>query len=876
MLAALLVLLQVPPEEAVRTFRVADGFRLELVAAEPHVIDPVAMAFDEDGRLYVCEMRDYPSGPPGGTIRLLEDADGDGRFEKATIFAEHLQFPSSVQPWRGGVLVSAGFEVVFLKDTNGDRKADEKRTVLAGFNRNNSQHLTNGLQFGLDNWIWASNGLAGGTVGGVKLQNTDFRFRPDTGEVEAVGGNSQFGNTFDDWGRRFFATHDNHSIHAALPREAVLRHPHATPPAVQEGISDHGAIPRLFPASARDAVFTTDTDSSCAITVWRGDAYVCEPVLNLVHRDCLTPKGASFVASRIDKDSEFLASTDPWCRPVNLALGPDGALYVCDMQRAVIEHPDYIPKAVQPKLDLRAGTDRGRIFRVLPSDAKPGPRPRLSTASSKELVAHLAGGNAWWRRTAQRLLFERQDPGALALLREDGPPLFRLHALYLLPDAAHALSDPEAAIREHAVRITKRPLPDDPDPRVRFHSALLASDPEVLARLAERDGADPWARTAIVLSASERPLEVVRLLKTADAARFDLVRRLGEAVAARREEAEIAAWLRAAAEDSPWRRPMLDVLKPLRRTGVDYAAKAGVTERLHATATASLRDAVVQVQEPAARVAAIELASLLAPAQGPAVLEGLLKPAEPQEVQVAALRALSTWPGDPFGARLFEGWSARTTAVRREILNAAIGRPERAKALLDRVERGEVRAVELEAFHRDMLARHPDRALRERAKALLQPKGSADREEVIAEIAGKLEKLRGDGARGEKVFMTSCATCHRLRGQGVKVGPDLDAILGRERRALLIDLLDPNRAMDPTYQVFVARTASNDLVNGIVAAETPAAITLRRAAGEETTLLRKDLAELRAWPASLMPEGLEMNLRPQDFSDLFEFLKARP
>jgi putative membrane-bound dehydrogenase-like protein len=865
MLIALLVACQVSPQEAVKTFRVADGFRLELVAAEPEVVDPVAMAFDEDGRIYVAEMRDYPLGPPGGTIRLLEDLDRDGRFEKATVFAEHLQFPSGVHPWRGGVLVTAGFEVIFLKDTDGDRKADEKRTVLAGFNRNNSQHLTNGLQFGLDGWMWASNGLAGGTVGGVTLQGTDFRFRPDTGEVEAQSGNSQFGNTFDDWGRRFFATHDNHSLHAVLPRDAVLRRPHATPPAVQEGISDHGAIPKLFPASARDSVFTTDTDSSCAPTIWRGQAFVCEPVLNLVHRDRLTPKGASFVASRIDPDSEFLASTDPSCRPVNLALGPDGALYVCDMQRAVIEHPEYIPKTIQPKLDLRAGTDRGRIYRVLPADAKPSPRPRLSSASSKELVAHLASDNAWWRRTAHRLLFERQEKGDL--LRRDGPPLFRLHALYLLGDADRALSDPEPGIREHAVRLTGKPLPDDPDPRVRFHSALVSSDPDVLARLVERDGDDPWMRTAVVLSASERPLEVVRRLTSAD-----LIRRLAETVAARRDEAEIVAWLRHAADETARRRPMLEVLRPLRRTGVDYATKAGVADRLHTLALSSLQIVPDRGRDPAARVAAIDLASLLLPEKGPLALAAVLRSAEPQEVQVAAVRALASWPGDPHGGRFFESWGDRTVAIRREILNAALARPERTRDLLDRIEKAELRPVELEAFHRDSLLRHPDRALRDRAKALLQPKGSADREEVIQELAAKLETLQGDRARGEKVFGTSCATCHRLRGQGVKVGPDLDAILGRDRKALLIDLLDPNRAMDPNYQVFVARTVTNEMVNGIVAAETPAAITLRRAAGEETTLPRRDLAELKAWPASLMPEGLELNLKPQDFADLLEFL----
>lgn len=266
MLALLLLLQQqgpLTPDEAAKTFRVPAGFRAELVAAEPNVVSPVALAFDEDGRMFVAEMRDYPHGTPSGTIRLI---DGD----RVAVFAENVAFPTGLLCWKGGVYVTCAYEVLYLKDADGDGRADERRIVFGGFGKQNAQHVVNGLQFGIDNWIYGSNGLSGGKVGDVTLNRCDFRFKPDQGRFEPVSGNSQFGNTFDDWGRRFIVRHDNHLLHPVIPQPAVRRQPHLVLPAVEEGISDHGHIPKLFPVSPRDSVFTTDTDSSCAVTIYRG------------------------------------------------------------------------------------------------------------------------------------------------------------------------------------------------------------------------------------------------------------------------------------------------------------------------------------------------------------------------------------------------------------------------------------------------------------------------------------------------------------------------------------------------------------------------------------------------------------------------------
>ena len=242
---------------------------------------------------------------------------------------------------------------------------------------------------------------------------------------------------------------------------------------------------------------------------------------------------------------------------------------------------------------------------------------------------------------------------------------------------------------------------------------------------------------------------------------------------------------------------------------------------------------------------------------------------------MAVVRALASAPGDPVATRILDGWVRYTGPVRREILSVVFSRPDQATRILDRLEKGEFRVVELEAGHRDQLMKNPSGTVRQRARKLLESKGSAEIEEMLEKMTSKVIPLKGERTAGEKVYMTSCATCHRLHGQGFDVGPGLQSVAGRDRRALLTDILNPNRAIDPKFQQYVVRTTANALITGIVRTETPSSITLRRAQGEETTILRQDIAEIKAWPASMMPEGLQDSLKPQDFADLMEFLGAK-
>jgi putative membrane-bound dehydrogenase-like protein len=925
------------PKDALKSFTVAPGFRIDLVASEPDVRDPVAMAFDEDGRIYVAEMGDYPLGPPSGRIRRLEDTDGDGKIDRSTLFVDLVPYPKGVMPWRGGVLVVAAPDLWFFKDTDGDGKADVREVIFTGFHEGNQQHRANGLQFGLDNWIYGTNGDSGGTIRRgnqdnpkISISNRDFRFRPDYTGFEGVAGRGQFSNTFDDWGNRFINDNSNHIRHPVLPLKYLGRTTNLAVPSVEESISDHGGSCKVFPTSKlqerpNDHFAAGHFTSACSVTIYRGaafgdefqgNAFTCEPVHNLVHRDLLAPKGASFVAKKAYEKSEFLSSTDNWCRPVNLCVGPEGALYVVDMYRAIIEHPQWIPLEMQKRVDLRAGADKGRLYRVTADGAKPGPRPRMSKESATELIAHFENANAWWRTTAQRLLIERQDKSVIEPLRkmalESKSPLARLHALWTLEglggleeaQVLAALGDGDAGIREHALRLAEPHLVSpkvhvkavalraDPSPRVRFQLAfavggmvLYPDDPvETLAQILEQDMGDKWTRLAALSSLARNSSSLLRRLSgflgKGSPAGLEFVRQLGEFVGASRDEEQLVQWLQAltagATGPDRWRLTALAALGPaLRRGGLPLEAlleKAGATEAVKNWKSALMESAVDPAREVADRVSAIEMLSLMpVPGLGEA-LEKLLNPKEPPQVQVASVKALGT----DGAAKLLDGWSRYTAPVRREVLAACLAKPSTMEGIVARLEKGEIRVVELEPHQKEALLKHPDAGVRARVKKALAAKAD-DREELIQEMFGKISKLKPDALAGEKVYMTSCATCHRLHGQGFEVGPSLSSVAGRDKKALLTDILDPNRAVAPQYQVYLVKIpGARDPVSGIIAAETPGSITLRRANAEETIVLRRDILEIKAYTASLMPEGVEANVSAQNFADLLEFLQRGP
>jgi putative membrane-bound dehydrogenase-like protein len=537
------------PAAAEKTFKVQDGFRMELIASEPLVTDPVAITYDENGLAYVVEMNDYPYTDAAthqawkenttdkaiGKVRVLEDTDGDGKYDKSYIFADNLSWPTGIAFWKGGVFVTATPDIWYFKDTNGDHKADEKRKVFTGFRKYNVQAVINNPIWGLDHKLYvAGSGNGGDVMPGektgekpIKLNRNDFAIDPITEKFELIPGGARFGNTFDEWGNRFICNIRNPAQHVVFDTRYLARNPYfALPTAIYDSAPAGDNLP-VYRISALEpwrelrakqwteqnhkvprseliagGVFT----SASGLTVYRGGAYpekyrgqafLGEVANNVVYRQTLTPSGTTFKAEHADAKVEFVASTDTWFRPVNFANAPDGTLHILDMYREVIEHPWSIPDDIHAKLDLQSGRDRGRIYRLAPPGFKVPKAPQLGKATTGELVAALAGSSAWTRETAHRLIFERQDKAAAEPLRNllatSKDPVTRLHALWSLQglatldekDLLLALADSSAGIRENAIRIAEpliakstalfdavRDRSGDADLRVRYQVAL--------------------------------------------------------------------------------------------------------------------------------------------------------------------------------------------------------------------------------------------------------------------------------------------------------------------------------------------------------------------------------------------------------------------
>lgn len=481
------------PEEERRSFQLADpDLAVELAAAEPDVVSPVAMTWDAAGRLYVAEMRDYPNAADGGSVRRLEDRDGDGRYEAAILFADGLHFPNSVLAWNGGILVTAAPDLWFLRDTDGDGRADERRVLFTGFGAGNQQLRANGLSWGFDGWIYGANGRSDGRVrrpgatNVVSLRGRDYRFRPDTGEFETLAGRSQFGLAFDAWGGRFLSWNTIPLRHEVFPDRYLATHPHVAGRDVLADLLPPGDSGEVFPLTPPPRVFNSESSSHfnalSGLTIYRGtalgsgyqgNAFVGESLRNLVHRRVLEPAGASFVARRTEPRSEFLRSADPWFHPVNFATGPDDTLYVVDFYREFVEHPDFVPREMRDKVPWQVGRGHGRIWRIVQRNPAPGaagappasPRAAAGDPVAKDAagwVRQLESSNSWLRETAQRLLIEGRRAEMTAALRERTRTARQPVTRFLAGQAWAALTSPEPAMVEVALQ--------DPEPMVRAHA----------------------------------------------------------------------------------------------------------------------------------------------------------------------------------------------------------------------------------------------------------------------------------------------------------------------------------------------------------------------------------------------------------------------
>ncbi len=480
----------VEPAAAIATWKVKSGFTLQLAAHEPQVRDPIAICYDERGRMFVCEMIDYSERrdeiPHLGRVSVLEDKDGDGYYETSRVFADNLPWPTGLIWANGGLYVIATPDIWRFEDRAGKGIADHRVKVFTGFGTGmkliNVQGMANSMQWGPDQRVHL---LAGGGNRGkiscllrpelpaLELGGNDFWFDPKTHTFGLESGGAQYGMSFDDFGRKFACSNSDHLQYWVHDRTGFSQNPFLPLPAPRASIAKDGGAAEVFRISPDEPwrIVRTRWRISGAVpgavegggrvsgyftgatgtTIYRGDAYgpafknnsfTGDAGGQLIHRKVISPAadGVNLSGERPadEKGFEFAASRDTWVRVVNFANAPDGCLHVCDMYREVIEHPWSIPDEIKKHLDLNNGNDRGRIYRLVPDNKDWVRRSSvdLSKATLPELVITLDHPNGWHRDTASRLIFERADPAALPLIETYfGRPesaLARLHALNLL------------------------------------------------------------------------------------------------------------------------------------------------------------------------------------------------------------------------------------------------------------------------------------------------------------------------------------------------------------------------------------------------------------------------------------------------------------
>jgi putative membrane-bound dehydrogenase-like protein len=933
-----------PLHEAVASIQVPPGFKVELAAAEPLVRDPINLDWGPDGKLWVVEMGDYPLGigpdkKPGGRIRYLEDLDGDGYFEKSTVFLEGLRHPTDVKAWRKGVLVTSAPDILYAEDTDGDGICDSVNSLYTGFKEGNSQHLVNTLSFGLDNWIHMANGDSNGQIRSLKSGKTvdisgrDLKIKPDTGDIETLTGRTQYGRCRDDWGNWFGCNNSKPNFHFALSDLYLRRNPFVIYPQGVVLVPEIPYAPPIFRISKVESRYNNAgadhlITGACGLNIYRdiilgpefyGNTFVSESVHNLVHRQVMRPMGTTFSSSRAatEQTSEFLASTDTWFRPTVSRTGPDGALWVVDMHRYVIEHPEWIPEEWLAVLDVRAGSDLGRIYRVVPGESPVRSIPHLNSLSTRGLVQVLTSPNGIQRDMAQQWIIERNNPGAVPelekLLQNQASELGRLHALCTLdglgklrPEIlADALKDTSPEIRRHAVRISESfvesspwlldvliPLVKDSYPPLLQQLAYTLGEWSqtragmALAELVLLHGTDPYLLASALSSAVphlENLLASQSETGTSPSPTFesDL---MAIALGIEHEPALIKLLRSAFQPDTPGQRQFERVAQLLRALEVrnsslkELAQKSSPELRellqtcasVIASAPEILSDGKRPIQE---RIGAIAVFGKDARGNlnGLDRLSALLLPETPIELQMAAVNRLGEINHSKAETIIVEKWSQFGPTLRSAVLNLMINHTRLTRVLLDSIESGLIPAPAVDVAHRDRLFKSPFPAVRNRAEEVFGGMANQNRQAVLDSYETAFE-LQGDPEQGHLWFTSFCAVCHQVKGTGRPVGPDLAALTDNSLKALLTGIILPNQAVEDKYQLYDLRLKDGTAMMGMVQDETGNSVTLVGLDGNEHIILRSEIESMSSTGRSQMPEGLEAVLNPQQMADIHAFI----
>ena len=936
------------PEQAIESLEVLDGFRIELVAAEPLVVDPIAFAFDARSRLFVVEMRDYSEQDKEhlGRIALLTDSDGDGRMDRRSTFVDGLSWPTAVHPWRDGVIVAAPPKMTWFRDTDDDGRADTSEVWFDGFGRSNVQGMTNSLRWGVDCFVHGATSSTGANLRSSNqpaqtLRRTDFAIDTLRKTLHPVSGGGQHGLSFNRWGDKFVTSNSDHLQQVIDMHGWLASHPlRVTMPGLRRSIALDGQQAEVFRASPVEpwrvvrtrlrvggivggpvegggraagyftgATGTWIVDNEAGFSLDSEDtALVCDVGSNLVHRKSLKDKGLYWEADRTDQGDELLRSTDTWFRPVQLGDGPDGAVYIADMYREVIEHPKSLPEAIKKHLDLTAGRDRGRIWRIASNSSRLPKLGFVDMTQMKEmkLIEELASPIAWRRRTASQLLVERGVEAKQHLLRvatnakRSEAQVLAMHIANRLQFfdvgwAKQQLQDKNVRVQEHVLRLTRVN---------KLGNQLSAELTQFVHKLGE--GQDAPARISLELAMLMADLNSNKtklallpiLMKRAElpllrATLANGIQSLApEAVVQGMEPVDLGLWLPlllpswidVASGDEELQSWLADQL--LLPDALAAAVWIEAMSRVSSSQYALVHQALGQEQRAKLRdriLASVEehpkkffWLRLLSTEDQSAWIEQQLNPGNSITSQLNAIELLDSANHPQTASTLLNSFHQMTPSLQRRALQILTSRADCTAALLQAVEDQAIRSNQIGAETRSLLRSSRDPEIASRAKALFGST-SSDRREVMRKYQDVLSSLQNLGPAetleaGKKHFVKSCSQCHRLGDLGSNVGAPLKQLSEKTPEQLLTAILDPNREVDPRFQAYSVLVDGKTLA-GVIESENASQVVLVESGGTRHQILREDIELLRNQGKSLMPVGLEDQLSPQQMLQLIFFLQ---
>ncbi len=968
-------------EESQKHIAMPAGFEAKLFVAEPQIFKPITMTWDHLGRLYVAETVDYPNemqskGKGRDRISIVEDTDGDGKADKVSLFADNLSIPTSLLYINGGLVVAQAPDMIFLKDADGDGKAEVRQVLFTGFGTRDTHAGPSNLRYGLDNWIYAIIGYSGfsGEVGGEhhNFRQGFFRFKSDGSRLEFLRStnNNSWGVGISEEGLLFGSTANGcPSVYMPIPNR-YYESVRSMAPSVLQNIADSN---RFFPitpnvrqvdwhggftAGAGSALYTARTYPK---QYWNKTAFVAEPTGHLVATFTLHQDGTDFHSHNA---WNLVASDDEWSSPILAEVGPDGQVWVIDWYNFIVQHnptPEGYKtgKGSAYETPLRDKT-HGRIYRIVAKDGKPSEQPKLSKDDPKGLVAALKNDNMFWRLHAQRLLVERgKDDVAVDLAKLAADP--SVDAVGLNPGAIHAMwtltaldgwrkagesgktaltstiQHRSAGVRRNAAMalptdvVGERMSPagallDDPEPLVRLAALLRMADvattdreANILAELiaSGKFDHDRGLMDAAIAAAARNDARVLNLLTKHKFVRppsndtLTIVSRLAEHHARGGPVDTIGAMMAAVAEADPhvsqaiiagfakgWPKdnpPKLEAsaqksiaaLLPKLATDsrgqlLGLASRWGV-KGLEAYVSQLARDFLAScADEKASDTARINAARQLIDLrkndpQAARDVIALVSAKTPPDLAVGLIAAVGASDSHEVGTALVDAMGPMTPAARNASVLVLLGKTDWTNALVSGIEADKAPLSLLSLSQTQALAAHPDKAIAERAKALLAKGGGLpdpNREKVIQSLTPIVLK-GGDASRGVTIFKRECAKCHTHSGEGGKVGPDLTGMAAHPKLELLVHILDPSRSVEGNFLQYMVSTTDGRILNGLLASETKTSIDLLDAEGKKQTILREDIDELASLKKSLMPEGFEKSIPPEGLADLLQFLAQK-